>query len=118
MAKAKKTPGDQRCKVKGCEKTYKEHSGKKCPSCGDPIEHHFSKAEEDECWAGHARLARARRDAGVSELVYMIDGAEKRVRVCELNEADRESLRRYPNPERLTSTGYRVVEDDDEAISG
>lgn len=92
MAGKKQTAGDPRCKVRGCELTYSQHSGNICPACFVPIEHHDA-ASQKECWDNRARMAAARRAAGL-----------------ELNAADVEALKKCPHPDTLTEHGYQVME--------
>jgi hypothetical protein len=95
------------CKFKGCTKTYEQHSGKRCPSCGESIEHHFDGKSENECWEGLARTAYARQQAGPTRLVFHTEDGDERVKIVgELTDTDREALRRFPNPPMLSSGGY------------
>lgn len=40
------------------------HSGRVCPPCGMPVEHHDAERTA-ACWEGRARMAAARRAAGL-----------------------------------------------------
>lgn len=79
------------CKI--CKLTYAQHSGNLCKACFVPIEHHTAE-EQEECWLGRSRMAFARGEAGL-----------------DLNDADLEAMKRYPEPESLTPfDGYKYVE--------
>lgn len=77
---------DRQCGV--CKRPVQEHSGKMCEACFHPIEHH-DKAAADACWAGAARMADARRRAGLP-----------------LSDKDRKALRLFPDPPTLRLGGY------------
>lgn len=53
---------DGTCSV--CGKPRGAHSGKVCPPCALPVEHHDAERTAD-CWEGRARMAAARQAAGV-----------------------------------------------------
>ncbi|MGC4050635.1 MAG: hypothetical protein QM757_14765 [Paludibaculum sp.] len=84
-------PDDQyaatKCRV--CGLTYGEHTGRMCEACRLPIEHHHN-GDTTPCWEGLARMAAAKRHAGL-----------------ELGDVDRQALTRVPHPTFLTETGYR-----------
>ena len=89
-------PDDPTCTI--CGRSYGSHTGKKCDACGAPIEHHkpplVPKAgvvyvDEAECWRNRAHAAWCKAQAGL-----------------ELNNIERKALRKYPDPEMLTASGY------------
>lgn len=88
-----KPPNTPTCQT--CKHRYDTHTGVKCRACNTPIEHHTTE-QQHECWAGRARMAWAKQQAGVH-----------------LNDVDREALQRCPTPEILGLGGYRHVEEPD-----
>lgn len=70
-----KPVADRRCGV--CALALSEHTAGECRVCRAALEHHDQG--DGDCWAGRARMAAARRSAGV-----------------ELDDVDREALRRAP----------------------
>lgn len=67
-----------------------DHPKKLCRACGGYLCHHQGD-DEQLCWEGRARMARARVCAG-----------------GELNGVEVEALARHPNPPMLTVNGYTL----------
>lgn len=86
-----KASGDPRCRI--CEAPYSRHSGRLCPVCRRPVEHHQPGDEEIE-WAAAARMARARQ-AAIEAGSGSVNG---RSVLAELDDVDIEALRRAEGP--------------------
>lgn len=93
MAAKRPTPASSPlCKVDGCTLTYDQHSGRLCPSCLAPLEHHAGHAAVFECEAGRARMADARRAAGL-----------------DLTRYERQLLDAHPSPPRIPTGDPEVA---------
>ena len=76
-----------------CSLQYCQHHP--CPLCGFPLEHaehHPEGKPTAQEWESKANSARCKVEAG---------------REAELTDVERQALRRYPEPARLTAVGYR-----------
>lgn len=82
-----KAASDPRCRI--CDAPYSRHSGRLCPVCRRPVEHHQPGDEEIE-WAAAARMARARQ-AAITAGSGTVNG---RPVAAELDDVDLEALRR------------------------
>ena len=88
------------CRV--CGRTADEHTGRLCPACMLPIEHHTPSPRdlehtrrvvtEAECWAARSRMAQAKHHAGGT-----------------LNDVELAAVRCFPDPVTLTANGYTAV---------
>lgn len=91
---ADKDEGGGDCTVCGLSRVG--HSKDVCRACNGNLSHHtrvkdgVDRVSVDECWAGRARMAHAKRDAG-----FMLD------------EVEGEAVRRHPEWVKLTASGYR-----------
>lgn len=73
-AAAPKQEADPTCGV--CGRRYSAHSGDLCPVCRHPVEHH-DPAATAACWAGRARMAAARRAAGLDLNAVDVEALER-----------------------------------------
>ena len=71
---APKRDSDPVCSV--CGRRYSAHVEGECPVCRHPLEHHDDHRVA-ACWAGRARMARARAGAGLDLNAVDVEALER-----------------------------------------